>query len=63
MKLTGKTMVVILLATSLFSCKHPRTTQDRLGKASREDKNGWIYIHPVSYTHLQETLSRLKAKG
>jgi len=45
MKLTGKTMVVILLATSLFSCKHPRTTQDRLGKASREDKNGWIYIH------------------
>ena len=45
MKLIFKTFAVILLATSIFSCKHEITPQDRLGKATREDKNGWIYVH------------------
>src|ERR1017187_7149830 len=45
MKLIIKTIVVILLTTSLFSCKQTKNSQERIGKATREDKNGWIYIH------------------
>ena len=46
----------------LFNCKQPAKTTEtsansRLGKASREDKNGWIYVHlagspaDVGYQH------------
>ncbi|CAN5419705.1 hypothetical protein BH09BAC6_BH09BAC6_13380 [soil metagenome] len=38
-----KTILLILTIACLFGCK--RTTQNRLGSASREDKNGWIYVH------------------
>ncbi|HEY2580310.1 MAG TPA: hypothetical protein VGI43_00800, partial [Mucilaginibacter sp.] len=56
MKLIIKTIAIILLATSLYSCNQPSktttttrasdtTAQSRIGKATREDKNGWIYLH------------------
>src|SRR5882757_1343128 len=57
MKLTFKTIAVILLATPMFSCKHASNSKDRLGNATREDKNGWIYVHlegspaDVGYQH------------
>jgi hypothetical protein len=45
MKLNIKTIIAILLATSFFGCKLTPSTKDRLGNATREDKNGWIYVH------------------
>jgi hypothetical protein len=50
MKFLIKTIAVIIIATVLFGCKQPAPTQttptnNRLGKATREDKNGWIYLH------------------
>jgi hypothetical protein len=65
MKLTIKTIAVIFLTISLFSCNQNQktttttstsdttnttssttiTSRNRLGKATREDKNGWIYLH------------------
>lgn len=36
-----KQLAFIALACILFSCH----SKDRLAKASREDKNGWIYVH------------------
>jgi len=45
MKTLIKIVAVTILATSMYSCKHTLTPQERLGKATREDKNGWIYIH------------------
>jgi len=45
MKLKITLILTICAATLLFSCKHAPTDKDRLGKATREDKNGWIYIH------------------
>ncbi len=32
---------LLLLSTAIFS----QQTDPRLAKASREDKNGWIYVH------------------
>ncbi len=29
----------------VISCSNPPAKKDRLAKASREDKNGWIYVH------------------
>ncbi|MCR8561860.1 hypothetical protein KXD93_29665 [Mucilaginibacter sp. BJC16-A38] len=45
MKSTLKILIAILLATTLFSCKETPKKHDRLGSATREDKNGWIYLH------------------
>jgi hypothetical protein len=45
------TFILSMCAIALFfSCKQPAPTQttpanNRLGKATREDKNGWIYLH------------------
>jgi hypothetical protein len=40
MKPLIKTFLFVLIGTGLFSCKHAG-----IGKATREDKNGWIYVH------------------
>jgi hypothetical protein len=50
MRYLAKTIAIIFVAASLFACKQKNTEKatvvhDRLGKASREDKNGWIYVH------------------
>ncbi|MDP9076425.1 MAG: phospholipase B family protein [Bacteroidota bacterium] len=45
MKSPLKILIAILLATTLFSCKETPKKHDRLGSATREDKNGWIYLH------------------
>jgi hypothetical protein len=43
MKIAFKILTpVLVLSILLFSCKKPH---DRLANASREDKNGWIYVH------------------
>jgi hypothetical protein len=43
MKIAFKILTpVLVLSILLFSCKKPH---DRLANSSREDKNGWIYIH------------------
>jgi hypothetical protein len=55
MKPALQTLVLLLLVTALFSCK-PKP-HDPLAGASREDKNGWIYVrlagspHDVGYQH------------
>jgi len=41
MKLKTAFILSICVATLLFSCKQG----NRIGNATREDKNGWIYIH------------------
>jgi hypothetical protein len=38
-------IVAIAIYLSLFSCSSPQNKNDRLAKATREDKNGWIYVH------------------
>ena len=41
---TMRTLCILLSACILFSCKS--TQKDtRLEKATRENKNGWIYVH------------------
>jgi hypothetical protein len=50
MRYLAKTIAIIFVAASMFACKQKTTEKatvvhDRLGKASREDKNGWIYVH------------------
>lgn len=35
----------ITLAVICYSCTSSKKSEDRLGKASREDKNGWVYVH------------------
>src|SRR5471030_941887 len=40
MKHLIKIIPLILISLLLFTCK-----KSRLGNASREDKNGWIYLH------------------
>src|SRR3981081_227405 len=43
MKIAFKILTpVLVLSILLFSCKKPH---DRLANASREDKNGWVYVH------------------
>src|SRR5438876_1947032 len=32
-------------ATAFYSCSNHPATTDRLAKASRENRNGWIYVH------------------
>ena len=45
MKSPLKILIALLLVTVLFSCKEAPKTNSRLGNATREDKNGWIYLH------------------
>jgi len=61
MKNLTKTGFILLVSVVFFGCKQPATststtttttisttaasTHDRLGKATREDKNGWVYVH------------------
>ncbi len=45
MKTFVKTFIAVFAAVALFGCKSSSNTPDRLGKATREDKNGWIYVH------------------
>ncbi|WDF79236.1 C45 family autoproteolytic acyltransferase/hydrolase [Mucilaginibacter sp. KACC 22773] len=50
MKQFAQTLSIIFITTLLFACKQKTTEKttvvhDRMGKASREDKNGWIYVH------------------
>jgi hypothetical protein len=48
MKHITQTLSIILITTLLFACKQKsteKTAADRMGKATREDKNGWIYVH------------------
>jgi hypothetical protein len=55
MKLIVNLATAILLAIAFCSCNQPSktttqasatdTTHNRLGKATRENKNGWIYVH------------------
>ncbi|HZY36872.1 MAG TPA: C45 family peptidase [Mucilaginibacter sp.] len=42
MKSFIKLLLLFIIATAAFSCK---TNNSRLGNATREDKNGWIYLH------------------
>lgn len=48
---------ICIITTALFSCKENPTKNNRLGNATREDKNGWIYVHlagspaDVGYQH------------
>jgi hypothetical protein len=45
MKNPIKAGAILLIAAFLFSCKQPAPVNSRLGKATRVDKNGWIYLH------------------
>ncbi|MEZ2336528.1 C45 family autoproteolytic acyltransferase/hydrolase [Mucilaginibacter sp. RCC_168] len=45
MKATTPTITIALICSLLFSCKPEAKPHDRMGKASRADKNGWIYLH------------------
>jgi hypothetical protein len=42
MKALTKPILAFALILSIFSCNK---SADRLGSATREDKNGWIYVH------------------
>jgi len=42
MKLHLKLLLLFIITASAFSCK---TNNNRIGNATREDKNGWIYLH------------------
>ncbi|MDP9048832.1 MAG: peptidase C45, partial [Bacteroidota bacterium] len=44
MKTFCKILTIACATAALFGCKQSKTP-DRLGKATREDKNGWIYVH------------------
>jgi hypothetical protein len=55
-----KITCALIIVAFAFGCKQKESskpTSDRLGKATREDKNGWIYIHlsgspaDVGYQH------------
>ncbi|HVW95246.1 MAG TPA: C45 family autoproteolytic acyltransferase/hydrolase [Mucilaginibacter sp.] len=39
------TITAVCLAVAIAGCKEKPRTADRLGSATREDKNGWIYLH------------------
>src|SRR3984885_322259 len=42
MKSLLKPFLLFIIATAVFSCK---ISNNRIGNATREDKNGWIYLH------------------
>jgi hypothetical protein len=45
MKTPFKILMLVFITAVLFGCVPSPTASDRLGKATREDKNGWIYVH------------------
>lgn len=45
MKLKLTPVLAICSIVLFFSCKETPKTNSRLGNATREDKNGWIYLH------------------
>lgn len=45
MKAFTTTIAIALLTYLLFSCKQESKPHNRIDKASRADKNGWIYLH------------------
>jgi len=45
MKLKLTPVLAICSIVLFFSCKEAPKTNNRLANASREDKNGWIYLH------------------
>jgi len=49
MKTTLKTIAFVVLAVTIFSCK--QKPHDPLAGSSREDKNGWIYVHLEGSPH------------
>jgi len=39
-------LLICLIASFVFyGCANTPTRSDRLAKASRENKNGWVYVH------------------
>jgi hypothetical protein len=40
-----KTILFLFIAAAIFGCKHESKPHNRLGNATRQDKNGWIYVH------------------
>jgi len=38
-------LVCLSLAVMVSGCKTAADKKDRLAKATRENKNGWIYLH------------------
>ena len=38
-------IISTVIATTFYGCTNPQNNTDRLAKASRENKNGWIYVH------------------
>jgi len=51
MKSLFKTFGFFAIAALLFSCQNTAPPRDPLGKATREDKNGWIYVHLSGSPH------------
>jgi hypothetical protein len=49
MKTASTLFTLVLLSVLFFSCK-PKT-HDPLAGSSREDKNGWIYVHLTGSPH------------
>ncbi|MBB6112264.1 Phospholipase B [Mucilaginibacter lappiensis] len=45
MKAFTTIIAIALVSSLLFSCKPETKPHDRIGKASRADKNGWVYLH------------------
>ncbi|HAL82041.1 MAG TPA: peptidase C45 [Mucilaginibacter sp.] len=45
MKLKTTFLSLIAAGALFYGCKTNGPAHDRLGKATREDKNGWIYLH------------------
>ncbi|WP_183556562.1 C45 family autoproteolytic acyltransferase/hydolase [Mucilaginibacter sp. SP1R1] len=45
MKTLAKILATAFICILLISCQHQKQPHNRMGKASREDKNGWIYLH------------------
>lgn len=45
MKAFTTTIAIALVTSLLFSCKQESKPHNRIGKASRADKNGWVYLH------------------
>jgi len=45
MKLKIAFLSLLTAGTFFYGCKTKAPADTRLGKATREDKNGWIYIH------------------
>ncbi len=45
MKNLTKLGAILLITVSFFGCKQKPAEHNRLSNATREDKNGWIYVH------------------